>query len=72
MNCWIYSDERMKLRANVISALFSVYGGVQIQDAVYSTEDIYNAAHDWVSHGNQTVEGVLDYFRIRFIENGTV
>ena len=59
----------MTLRAEVIGMLFKKYGGEQIQEAVYSTEDIYNCAHDWVSHGNQTIEGVLDYFNKRFIEN---
>ena len=72
MNCWIYSDERMALRAQVIGDLFKTYGGEQIQNAPYSTEDIYSAAHDWVSHGNRTAEGVLEYFNTRFIENGTV
>jgi hypothetical protein len=72
MNCWIYSEERMNLRADVIGILFKEYGGEQIQDAPYSTEDIYNAAHDWVSHGNPNTEGVLNYFHKRFIENGTV
>ena len=72
MNSWIYSEERMTLRAEVIGMLFKKYGGEQIQEAVYSTEDIYNCAHDWVSHGNQTTTGVLDYFNKRFIENGPV
>ena len=72
MNCWLYSDERMNLRAEVIGILFKEYGGDQIQDAPYSTEDIYSAAHDWVSHGNPNTEGVLNYFHKRFIENGTV
>ena len=72
MNSWIYSDERMALRADVIGILFKQYGGDQIQDAVYSTEDIYSCAQDWVSHGNQTIEGVLDYFHKRFIEHGAV
>lgn len=72
MNCWIYSDERMALRADVIGQLFREYGGDRIDQAPYSTEDIYSAAHDWVSHGNRTSEGVLQYFQQRFIENGPV
>ena len=72
MNSWIYSDERMALRAEVISTLFKEHGGDQIQAAPYSTEDIYNCAHDWVSHGNRTTEGLLEYFQQRFINHGPV
>ena len=49
MNSWIYSDERMELRAKCVQLLFKNYGGVRIETASYSTEDIYNACHDWVS-----------------------
>ena len=72
MNSWIYSDKRMRLRSEVLGLLFKEYGGEQIHESVYSTEDIYNCAHDWVSHGNPTPQGVLEYFSKRFIENGTI
>ena len=70
MKNWIYSDERMNLRAEVLRLLFKEYGGEQIQNAPYSTEDIYAAAHDWVSHGNPTSVGILAYFQERFVEGG--
>ena len=69
MNSWIYSDERMELRAKCVQLLFKNYGGVRIEEASYSTEDIYNACHDWVSHGNRTVEGLAQYFEDRFLTN---
>ena len=69
MNSWIYSDERMELRAKCVQLLFKNYGGVRIENASYSTEDIYNACHDWVSAGNPTPEGLAQYFEQRFLTN---
>lgn len=69
MNCWIYSDERMELRAKCVQLLFKNYGGVRIENASYSTEDIYNACHDWVSAGNPDVRGLAQYFEERFLSN---
>ena len=64
---WLYSEERMEFRAKCISLLFKNYGGVRIEEARYSTEDIYNAAHDWVSQGNQGVEGLAQYFESTYL-----
>ena len=69
MNSWIYSDERMDLRARCVKLLFRNYGGVRIETAPYSTEDIYNACHDWVSAGNPDVAGLQQYFEDRFVKN---
>lgn len=65
--CWLYTDERMELRAKCLTLLFKNYGGVRIEEAPYSTEDIYAAVHDWVSHGNPTAEGLQQYFEERFL-----
>ena len=67
MNSWIYSDERMDLRARCVKLLFMHYGGARIDQASYSTEDIYNACHDWVSAGNPTVEGLQQYFQQNYL-----
>ena len=64
---WLYSEERMEFRAKCITLLFKNYGGVRIEEATYSTEDIYNAAHDWVSQGNQGVEGLAQYFESTYL-----
>ena len=69
MNSWIYSDERMALRAKCIEIMFKNYGGVRIDKAAYSAEDIYNAVHDWVSAGNPTPEGLAQYFEANYIPN---
>lgn len=64
---WLYTDERMDLRARCIELLFKNYGGVRIETASYSTEDLYAAAHDWVSAGNPNVAGLAQYFEERFL-----
>ena len=68
MNNWLYSDERMELRSKCLTILFNHYGGVRIDEASYSTEDIYSAAHDWVSQGNPTTQGLQQYFEDRFVK----
>ena len=64
---WLYSEERMEFRAKCIALLFKNYGGVRIEESTYSTEDIYNAVHDWVSQGNQGVEGLAQYFESTYL-----
>ena len=68
MNNWLYSDERMELRSKCLKLLFAHYGGVRIDEASYSTEDIYSAAHDWVSQGNPTPQGLQQYFEDLFVK----
>ena len=64
---WLYSDERMELRAKCLTILFKLYGGARIDQAPYSAEDIYSAVHDWVSQGNPGTEGLQRYFEERFL-----
>ena len=64
---WIYSEERLQLRADVLRLLLTTYGGVEIDSAPYSTADIYAAAHDFVSHGNQNPQDVLRYFQTQYL-----
>lgn len=66
-NSWLYSPERMELRAKCLSIMFKNYGGVRIENASYSTEDIYSAVHDWVSQGNPTAEGLAQYFESTYL-----
>lgn len=67
MNNWLYSDERMDLRAKCLTILFKHYGGVRIDQAEYSTEDIYSCVHDWVSQGNPDTVGLQQEFERRFM-----
>ena len=65
---WLYSPERMEFRAFVLLSLLQVFGSSRIDEEVYSTEDIYACAHDWVSQGNKTTTGLLGYFCETYID----
>ena len=61
---WIYSPERMELREKCLSALLRKFGSELNKDGSpkHSSESIFACAHDWVSHGNPTPEGITDYY----------
>ncbi|QBP06096.1 hypothetical protein [Synechococcus phage S-B68] len=59
---WLYSEERMELRADALGTLLKRFGTGRIDQELYSTEDIYNCAHDWVSQGNPSTAGIEDFF----------
>ena len=60
---WRYSDERMKIREQVLRTLLARFGH-QLENGVpkYSTQSIYECAHDWVSQGNVNSSGVVKYY----------
>ena len=60
---WRYSPERMMLREGALSFLLTKYGG-QMDGVVpkYSSQKIFECAHDWVSQGNETTTGLANYF----------
>lgn len=66
-NDWLYSPERMKLRANALLELHYFFGGCRIEEERFTTGDIYACAHDWVSQGNQTTAGIIKYFTDNYI-----
>ena len=49
---WRYDEERLKLRSQCIRVLLSKLGTVKIDEASYSTQNIYECADTWVSQGN--------------------
>lgn len=65
---WLYSPDRMELREQVLSILLNKYGSDLNEDGtpVCSTESIYACAHDWVSQGHPTAEGVLEYYEANY------
>jgi len=60
---WRYSDDRMKLRDQVLSILLARFGH-QLEGGApkYSNQSIYECAHDWVSQGNATTFGIVKYY----------
>lgn len=64
---WRYSDDRMKLREEVLKILLSKFGH-QLEGGVpkYSTKSIYECAHDWVSQGNSTPYGIVKYYEVYY------
>ena len=67
---WRYSDERMKVREQALRILLSKFGG-QMNGVVpkYSTQSIYECAHDWVSQGNFHTAGIVKYYEAYYGEN---
>ena len=60
---WRYSDDRMKLRGEVIKILLTKFGHqLEGGSPKYSNQSIYECAHDWVSQGNATVFGIVKYY----------
>jgi len=67
---WRYTDERLKLREQVISILLNRFGG-ELKDGnpKYSSQSIYECAHDWVSQGNQTSFGIVKYYEAYYAKS---
>ena len=61
---WLYSDDRMELREQTLSALLRHFGSDLNREGipVYGTESIYACAHDWVSQGHPSPDGVIEYY----------
>ena len=65
---WRYDEDRLKLRAQCIKVLFTKLGTVKIDEASYSTKRIYECADTWVSQGNASTSGLVNYFNAYFNE----
>ena len=70
---WLYSDDRMELREQTLSTLLRHFGSALNREGipVYCTESIYACAHDWVSQGNATPDGVVEYYKENYVESST-
>ena len=66
---WLYSPERMALKEQCLSILLKKYGGELKEDGSpkFSTQDIYECAHDWVSQGNARADGIAAYFNAYYV-----
>ena len=65
---WLHSDERLELRAACLLTLLKDFGGTLTDNGepAYSTKGIYGACHDYVSHGNKDVGGIIGYYLANF------
>ena len=72
INDWRYDDDRLKLRGEVLQILLKKYGA-QMEGVVpkYSTQSIYECAHDWVSQGHKTHFGVAKYFEAYYAKTSS-
>ena len=61
---WLYSEERLALRAKCLGKLLHKFGWELSESGLpkYSMKTIHSCAHDWVSQGNESENGVLSYF----------
>ena len=60
---WRYTPERMRLRGDVLLILLKEHG-----DYDRNNGNIYECAHDWVSGGNKSTEGVLKFYEERYLD----
>ena len=65
---WRYSDQKLALRKQALKVLLSKYGG-QMEESIpkYSTQSIYECAHDWISQGNVSTSGIVNYYKAYYI-----
>ena len=62
---WLYSQERLNLRANCLKILLRKFGSHIKEDGTpeHSTQSIYACVHDWVSQGNPRTDGIVAYYK---------
>jgi len=60
---WRYTEDKLRLREQALKVLLTRYGG-QMDGTVpkYSSQSIYECAHDWVSQGNKITAGIIKYY----------
>ena len=60
---WRYNDQKMTVREQALRVLLSKFAG-QMEGCVpkYSSQSIYECAHDWVSQGNTSTAGIVKYY----------
>ena len=61
---WRYSNERLKIRDQVLLKLLKRFGGQNNKDGspTFSQRSLYECAHDWTSAGNRQSEGIIDFY----------
>lgn len=61
---WRYSEEKLALHKQSLKILLAKYGG-QMEGTIpkYTTQSMYECAHDWVSQGNVSTAGIISYYK---------
>ena len=61
---WRYSEARLNFRAECLNILLKKFGH-QMDGVVpkYSSQSIYECAHDWVSQGHNITSGIVAYYQ---------
>ena len=61
---WRYSEQKLALREQALKVLLAKYGG-QMEGILpkYTTQSMYECAHDWVSQGNVSTAGIISYYK---------
>ena len=63
-----YSEKKLQLRAECLGILLKNYGNINIEEATYSTQDIYECADVWCSK-QSTTSGLVAYFKAYYVQN---
>ena len=63
-----YSEKKLQLRAECLGILLKNYGNINIEEATYSTQDIYEGADEWCSK-QSTTSGLVAYFKAYYVQN---
>ena len=63
-----YSEDKLKLRAECLKILLKTYGNINIHEATYSTQDIYECADEWCKK-QHTTSGLVAYFKAYYVQN---
>ena len=62
---WRYNEDKLESREQALKVLFTKFGG-RMKDCLpeYSAQSIhYECAHDWVSQGNVSTSGIINYYK---------
>ena len=62
------SEKQLQLRAECLNILLKNYGNINIHEATYSTQDIYECAEEWCSK-QSTTSGLVAYFKAYYVQN---
>ena len=69
---WLYNDERLFFRSQCLYLLLAEFGRELNKDgtSLHSSRALYECAHDWVSQGHPTTNGILDYYVSNYTNRG--